>query len=101
MGKILEELSSDHGSLVIYLFTAVSTTLSLIIASVSSIIVFSLLQYMKPFFAGGQMNTILGGFLGSWLFILSLTVSHLFLYTEFLIISPLTGCKQFGESCVW
>uniref|UniRef100_A0A336LEP4 CSON010490 protein n=1 Tax=Culicoides sonorensis TaxID=179676 RepID=A0A336LEP4_CULSO len=28
---------------------------------------------MKPFFAGTQFNTILGGFLGSWLFILSLT----------------------------
>lgn len=56
------------------LFTAVSSGISLALASIFSVLLFSSMQIYKPWLASTQFNTILGGFLGSWLFLLSLTV---------------------------
>lgn len=39
-----------------------------------SVLLFSAMQMNRPFFAATQFNTILGGFIGSWLFVLALTV---------------------------
>uniref|UniRef100_A0A182IPE8 Uncharacterized protein n=1 Tax=Anopheles atroparvus TaxID=41427 RepID=A0A182IPE8_ANOAO len=57
---------------------AVPTTVSLALASVSALLIFSGMQMYRPALASTQMATIFGGYLGSWLFILSLTaVSNL------------------------
>uniref|UniRef100_A0A182RYD8 Uncharacterized protein n=1 Tax=Anopheles funestus TaxID=62324 RepID=A0A182RYD8_ANOFN len=57
---------------------AVSTTVSLVLASLSAVLIFSGMQMYRPLLASSQIATIFGGYLGSWLFILSLTaVSNL------------------------
>lgn len=45
------------------------------LSSIFSVLLFSAMQMYRPFLAATQLNTILGGFLGSWLFVLALTVS--------------------------
>ncbi|CAD7092176.1 unnamed protein product [Hermetia illucens] len=52
---------------------AASSSISMILASVFSILIFSTMQLYRTWFAASQLNTILGGYLGSWLFIFSLT----------------------------
>uniref|UniRef100_A0A0K8TP07 Uncharacterized protein n=1 Tax=Tabanus bromius TaxID=304241 RepID=A0A0K8TP07_TABBR len=55
-----------------------SSGVSLILASAFSILLFSTMQMYKTWFAASQLNTIIGGYLGSWLFIFYLTaVSNL------------------------
>lgn len=54
---------------------AVSSGVSLVLSSILAVIVFSTMQIYRPWLASAQLNTILGGYLGSWLFILTLTVS--------------------------
>ena len=56
------------------IFAAVSTSVSLVLASLSAVLIFSGMQMYRPLLASSQMATIFGGYLGSWLFILSLTV---------------------------
>ncbi|KAG5869952.1 hypothetical protein JTB14_017252 [Gonioctena quinquepunctata] len=52
---------------------AVTTTMSFILASVSSVLIFSGMQMFRPWFSSSQLHTILGGYLGSLLFVLTLT----------------------------
>ncbi|GAB0097405.1 Protein KRTCAP2 homolog [Sergentomyia squamirostris] len=52
---------------------AASTYLSLVISSVACVLIFSGMQIYRHYLASSQTTTLLGGFLGSWLFILSLT----------------------------
>ncbi|KAG4065965.1 hypothetical protein HA402_006683 [Bradysia odoriphaga] len=51
----------------------VSSGVSLALSSIFSVLLFSAMQMYRPFFAATQINTIIGGFLGSWLFVLALT----------------------------
>nr|XP_023024327.1 protein KRTCAP2 homolog [Leptinotarsa decemlineata] len=51
----------------------VTTKMSLILASISSVLIFSGMQMFKPWFSSSQLHTLLGGYLGSLLFILILT----------------------------
>lgn len=58
--------------------SAVPTSVSLVLSSITSVLLFSLLQIYKPQLSSTQSATILGGFIASWLFIFSLTaVSNL------------------------
>lgn len=52
---------------------SVSTGTSLILSSVFVVLLFSGMQIYKPWFASSSFNTIFGGYLGSLLFVLSLT----------------------------
>ncbi|XP_055677722.1 protein KRTCAP2 homolog [Lutzomyia longipalpis] len=52
---------------------AVPTVVSLMLSSVACVLIFSGMQIYKPFLASTKATTLLGGFVGSWLFILSLT----------------------------
>uniref|UniRef100_U5EVW9 Uncharacterized protein n=1 Tax=Corethrella appendiculata TaxID=1370023 RepID=U5EVW9_9DIPT len=57
---------------------AVPITVSLLLTSVTSVLIFSAMQIYKPWLASTQISTIFGGYIGSWLFILTLTaVSNL------------------------
>uniref|UniRef100_A0A6B2E971 Putative conserved secreted protein n=1 Tax=Phlebotomus kandelakii TaxID=1109342 RepID=A0A6B2E971_9DIPT len=51
----------------------VPTVLSLVLSSVACVLIFSGMQIYRPFLASTKATTLLGGFIGSWLFILSLT----------------------------
>lgn len=55
-------------------FLAVQTSLSFVISLLSSILVFSAMQFCRQFFLSSQLLTIFSGVVGSWLFILLLTV---------------------------
>lgn len=57
-----------------FFVTGTSSGVSMALSSIFSVLLFSAMQMYKPFFAATQINTIVGGFLGSWLFILALTV---------------------------
>ncbi|XP_019881761.1 protein KRTCAP2 homolog [Aethina tumida] len=52
---------------------AVTTGTSLALASISAILVFSGMQMYKPWLVSSQIHTLLGGYLGSLFFVLSLT----------------------------
>lgn len=54
---------------------AVQTSLSFVISFLSSILIFSAMQFCKNFFLSSQVLTIFAGVIGSWFFILLLTVS--------------------------
>jgi hypothetical protein len=56
-------------------FAAVSSGTSFVLASILSILLFSGMQMYKHWLAASQVMTIFGGYLGSVLFVLSLTVS--------------------------
>lgn len=60
--------------LFLFFIIAVSSGISLVLSSVFSVLLFSGMQMYRPFFVATQINTILGGFIGSWLFVLVLTV---------------------------
>ncbi|RZC40694.1 KRTCAP2 -like protein [Asbolus verrucosus] len=51
----------------------VTTGISFVLASISSVLVFSGMQMYKPWLSSSQFHTLLGGYLGSIFFILSLT----------------------------
>lgn len=55
------------------LISAVTTGISFVLASISSVLVFSGMQMYKPWLGSSQMHTLFGGYLGSIFFILSLT----------------------------
>lgn len=57
------------------LFVAVNTGTSLVLSSLLSVLVFAGMQMFSKQLASTEWLTILGGFLGSVLFICSLTVS--------------------------
>jgi Keratinocyte-associated protein 2 len=61
-----------------FLLSAVQTSLSFVISFLSSILIFSAMQFCKQFFLSSQFLTIFAGVVGSWFFILSLTVSFIF-----------------------
>ncbi|KAJ8934880.1 hypothetical protein NQ314_013156 [Rhamnusium bicolor] len=52
---------------------AVTTGTSLLLSAFSSVLIFSGMQMFKPWFSSSQLHTLLGGYLGSLLFILFLT----------------------------
>lgn len=52
---------------------AASTSSSFICSSVSTVILFCIMQMQKSWLSSSQMHTILGGYLGSLLFIVLLT----------------------------
>ncbi|CAH1153424.1 unnamed protein product [Phaedon cochleariae] len=52
---------------------AVTTGTSFILASISCVLTFSGMQMFKPWFSSSQLHTVLGGYLGSLLFVLLLT----------------------------
>uniref|UniRef100_A0A1L8D9K1 Uncharacterized protein n=1 Tax=Nyssomyia neivai TaxID=330878 RepID=A0A1L8D9K1_9DIPT len=52
---------------------AVPTVVSLMISSVACVLIFSGMQIYRGFLGSSKATTLLGGFVGSWLFILSLT----------------------------
>ncbi|XP_044257413.1 protein KRTCAP2 homolog [Tribolium madens] len=51
----------------------VTTGISFVLASISSVLVFSGMQMYKPWLSSSQLHTLLGGYLGSIFFVLSLT----------------------------
>lgn len=65
--------SKQNKILIAYLFSAVPTGTSFVLASISFILIFSGMQMFKPWFGASQLHTFLGGYLGSLLFVLSLT----------------------------
>lgn len=62
-----------------FLIKGASSGVSFALSSIFAVLLFSAMQMYKPFFAT-ETNTIIGGFLGSWLFVLALTV-NIFLYS--------------------
>jgi hypothetical protein len=68
------------------LYAAVSSGTSFVLASILSILLFSGMQMYKHWLAASQVQTIFGGYLGSVLFVLSLTVSfsNPYYFTPFL-----------------
>ncbi|XP_018578778.1 protein KRTCAP2 homolog [Anoplophora glabripennis] len=52
---------------------AVTTGTSFVLAAISSVLIFSGMQMFRPWFSSSQLHTLLGGYLGSLLFILCLT----------------------------
>lgn len=77
--------------------SAVSTSISLVLSSLVSVLLFSVLQIYKPLLSSTQSATILGGFIGSWLFVFSLTaVSNL----ESLLLGPRKAIGLFPEVVV-
>lgn len=59
------------------LFTGVGSAVSLVLSLLMWVLIFGGMQMYKSEFASGEWKTIVGGFLGSWLFIFGLTVSIL------------------------
>lgn len=57
----------------IVLFSAVSSGTSFILSSIFAVLLFSGMQMYRTWFAESQLHTILGGYLGSILFLLILT----------------------------
>ncbi|KAJ6635331.1 Protein KRTCAP2 like [Pseudolycoriella hygida] len=92
---------------------AASTGVSLALSSIFSVLLFSSMQMYKPFFAATQMNTIFGGFLGSWLFVFALTAvsnlesvvlgsgfqAKLFPETVFCLIGATFACGMIHRVC--
>ncbi|XP_026473834.1 protein KRTCAP2 homolog [Ctenocephalides felis] len=76
---------------------AVSTSASFVLSSLISVLLFSAMQIYKPWLASTQLNTILGGYLGSVLFIFVLTAIGNFECTFF---GPAFQCKLFPEIIV-
>lgn len=77
---LLRTFEVMSNSFVFLQFLAVSTTVSLVLSIVFAVMLFSTMQLYRPWFASSQLNTILGGYIGSWLFVLALTVRcYLFL----------------------
>lgn len=75
MEKILTNLICRCNLLLKFLFLlAVDTKVSLLFSSISAVLIFSAMQLYKPAIASSQVLTIVGGFGGSWFFLLSLTV---------------------------
>lgn len=60
---------------ILFILIAVSTGTSFVLSSLISVLLFSAMQIYKPWLGSTQLNTILGGYLGSVLFIFVLTVS--------------------------
>uniref|UniRef100_A0A6M2DDG3 Putative conserved plasma membrane protein n=1 Tax=Xenopsylla cheopis TaxID=163159 RepID=A0A6M2DDG3_XENCH len=73
---------------------AVSTGTSFVLSSLISVLLFSAMQIYKPWLGSTQLNTILGGYLGSVLFIFVLTAIGNFESTFF---GPAFQCKLFPE----
>ncbi|XP_022221636.1 protein KRTCAP2 homolog [Drosophila obscura] len=62
-----------------------NTLLSSIISGILSLVLFATLRFCADWFNGSQLNVLVGGYLFSWLFILSLTcVSN----AEMLVFGP-------------
>jgi uncharacterized membrane protein YdcZ (DUF606 family) len=55
--------------------SAVSSGTSFVLASILTVLLFSGMQMYRQWLASSQLHTILGGYLGSVLFIFVLTVS--------------------------
>lgn len=53
------------------------TSLSFVISILSAILIFSSMQFCKQFLLSSQILTIFAGMLGSWLFIMLLTVRNI------------------------
>lgn len=73
---------------------ATSTKSSFFSAAILSIILFCIMQMQKSWFASSQLHTILGGYVGSILFILMLTAVGNF---ETLIFGTRFNTKLFPE----
>jgi Keratinocyte-associated protein 2 len=56
--------------------SAAQTSLSFVLSFLSAILIFSAMQFCKQFFLSSQFLTIFAGVIGSWFFILLLTVSE-------------------------
>lgn len=70
---------NDIGSIVskesFFFVPAVSSGTSFVLAAILTVLLFSGMQMYRQWLASSQLHTILGGYLGSVLFILILTVS--------------------------
>lgn len=80
--------------------TAVSTSVSFVLSSVLAVLLFSTMQLYRPWFASAQWNTILGGYIGSWLFILALTVRNSYIAVNCCCVSKRSDvlfdfCRQY------
>lgn len=77
MGNLLKTAKQHRKYLnnhIIHIISAVSTEISMVLALVFAVILFSAMQIYRPLLVESKLSTIFGGFAGSWLFILSLTV---------------------------
>lgn len=84
MGKYIRyQLKFSFNLSLTFLFTVLATNLSLVISFLSSILIFSAMQFCKQVFLSSQMMTIFAGITGSWLFLLLLTVSWKFQCTSY------------------
>lgn len=67
--------ANKRTNVVVFILAAVNTGTSLVLSSLLSVLVFAGMQMFNKQLASTEWLTILGGFLGSVLFICSLTVS--------------------------
>ncbi|KAJ4434873.1 hypothetical protein ANN_23444 [Periplaneta americana] len=83
----------------IFSVSAVSSGTSFVLSSVLTVLLFSGMQMYRQWLASSQLHTILGGYLGSVLFILVLTVSLKFLSNRYAspLVHSLTNIQAVGN----
>lgn len=66
-------INISRNILIFYLILVVTTGISFLLSSISAVLIFSGMQMFKWWFNSSQFHTLVGGYLGSLLFVLFLT----------------------------